>query len=346
MGQVISTIVSILGALVLLSILVTVHELGHFVVARLFKFKVLEFAIGMGPKVWGREKNGILYSLRALPIGGMCRFYGEDEDVTDPDCFNAQKVWKRILVVIAGPLMNLLFALIMVCGLLTAYGDYVAEVSEVPDAASPAYAAGIRPGDQLYAIDGKKITLATMAVDMIREANSDAATITVLRDGEKVDLHLTDIYDEQAGYNVIGVNIIYARRSFSFFEAAGESVSYICGLISETLRGLGRIFTQGVQQGDVAGPVGIVAAISTAVRYGLETILRMGIVLSMSLGVMNLLPIPALDGGRLVFMVVEWIRGKPIPPEKEGLIHGIGFILLMVLVVIVTFNDISMLVGG
>jgi len=344
--QVLSTIGSILLALLLLSVLVSVHELGHFLVARFLKFRVLEFAIGMGPKIWGKEKNGILYSLRALPIGGMCRFYGEDEGVEDADSFNAKEPWKRILVVIAGPLMNLLLSVILACGLLSAYGDIVAQVMEVPEQTSPAYAAGIQPGDQLYAIDGKKISLATMAVDMIRGVETPDTTVTVVRDGKKLDLYLEDIYNPEMGHNMIGVNILYARKDYTFFEAAGESFSYIGGLISETFRGLGRMVTQGVQPGDVTGPVGVVAAISTAVRYGFETILRLGLILTMSLGIMNLLPIPALDGGRLVFLVIEWIRGKAISPEKEGMIHMIGFALLMVLVIVVTYNDITMLVGG
>ncbi len=343
-----TNILSIIGALLMLTVFVAVHELGHYGAGRLLKFGILEYAIGMGPVLFKKEKNGIQYSLRALPLGGMCRFYGEDEEappVPGMIPFNAQKVWKRAVVVAAGPLMNILLAVLLAAVTLGIYGDIVAQVDSFSFENSPAEAAGILPGDMIYAVDGDRLLSYSEAVPAIRAAEDGTVEITVLREGEKLTFTLTDIYDAEAGYNVIGVNILAARRSYGFFAAIGDSFGYVWNIVREMLAAIGQMFSTGVQEGDLMGPVGTISVMSSLVRYGWETILRLAMLISVNLGILNLFPIPGLDGGRLVFCAIEGIRGKAIPPEKEGFVHFIGLVLLFGLIIVLTVQDVRALLG-
>lgn len=345
--DIVINIASVIAALILLSLLVTVHEFGHFGMGRLLRFRIDEFAIGMGPKVFGREKNGTLYSLRALPIGGMCRFYGEDEAADSGLSFHAQKPWKRFLAVFAGPITNLIFTFILSVIFLMAFGgfEYIPTVQSLSTDVTKAAEVGMAPGDVLYAVDGVVIENAEDTIDMIRNASNNAV-ITVQRGNVLIDLQFQDIYDEALGYNLLGINLTMQRKTYGFFTSIGKAFPFVFDIISETFKGIAGMFKNGVQQGDVMGVVGTVAVISYAVRSNFEVVMYFAILLSISLAIFNLLPIPALDGGRLVFIVVEMIRGKPISPEKEGMVHFIGFILLMGLVLLITFSDIRMLIGG
>ncbi len=341
---------SILGALLLLTVFVAVHELGHYLAGRLLGFGILEYAIGMGPVVLKKMKNGIQYSLRALPLGGMCRFYGEDEDVPQGAAagmipFNAQKLWKRAVVVASGPVMNILLSVVFAAVSLGAFGDFMAQVQEFSYENSAAEAAGMRVGDMIYAVEGERLLNYSEAVPAIRAANPDEMEITVLREGQKVRLTLHDIYDAEAGYNRVGVNIGAARRTYGFFGAIADSFGYVFAVVREMFQALGHMVTSGVQAGDVMGPVGTITVMSEFVRYGWETMLRMALLVSANLGILNILPLPGLDGGRLAFMAVEGVRGKPVPPEKEGMVHFIGLALLFGLVILLTVQDIRGLLG-
>ena len=312
---------------------------------RLLGFSILEYAIGMGPVIVSREKGGIQYSLRAFPIGGMCRFYGEDAEVKDERCFNAKPWWKRLIVVFSGPFMNFVFALIVSVVTLACYGDFAPSVREIsPD--SPAYVAGMQTGDVITNVDGKRVQYYDDAVTKILAVKDTDTDVTVARGGEAVTLHLTDIYDEEAGRNFIGIVIEPVRVHYGFFRAVGASFSYMGTIVTETFQFFGKLFQGNVQSTDVAGPVGIISYISQAVRYGLETVLRFAMMISLSVGIMNLLPLPALDGGRMVFMLIEGVRGKAIPAEKEGMVHFVGIILLFGLIIFLTYNDISNLIRG
>jgi len=346
MGNIIAQVLSIIAALLLLSIFVMVHEYGHYKVGRLLGFRIDEFAIGMGPKLFGKEKNGTLYAVRLFPIGGMCRFYGEDETEKDSGSFNAQKPWKRFLVLLAGPAMNLLFALLFAVIALTAYGDYVPGVDSIAKQDGPAALAGMQAGDILYAVNGSHIRYYEDAVDQIRAVKDNDAVITVLRQGQKMDLAVENIYNAEVGYNQIGINIMPVRQPYTFFGAVGAAFPFVGSIIQEMFGFLGGIFTKGVQQGDVLGPVGTIGVIGTAVRSGLEPVLRLAVLLSVNLAVINLLPLPALDGGRLVFVAAEGLRGKPISREKEGMVHFVGILLLFALIIVLTYGDIRTMLGG
>lgn len=343
-----TTFLSILAALLVLSVFVVVHELGHFVAGRLLGFTVLEFAVGMGPAILKKEKNGITYSLRAFPIGGMCRFYGEDEEAKDGRSFASHPVWKRIIVVAAGPVMNILTAILFAVVSLMSYGVYVdvPTVQELSSETAPAAVAGIEPGDVLYAINGDVIESYEETSELILGASGAEMTITVQRDGELVDLIVRDFYNEAEGRNLIGITYGYGRERYGLFKAIGSSFRYVWDIFVEMARFIGSIFTQGVQAGDVVGPVGTVTIIGQAVRTGFETVLYLAVLISVNLAFMNLLPLPALDGGRLVFLVIEAIRRKPVPPEKEGMVHFAGLVLLMLLMVYLTVSDVRGLVNG
>lgn len=340
-----STAFSILAALVLLSFLVMIHEMGHYFAGRALGFSILEFSIGMGPKLLKKTKNGTEFSLRAFPIGGMCRFEGEDEDVKNERSFNAQKVWKRIIVVLAGPITNLVFAILLAFFTLSMFGDYVPSIyNVVPN--TPAAIAGVEAGDIIKDVNGKPVKFYFQTVDMIVAVETKDIDLTVVRNGENKVLHLSSVYNETQGKNYIGVTITPARMKFGIGESATRSVHYVTATLAETFRFFGRVAQGNVSSTDATGPVGIVAIISEAVRSSGENVLRLLVLISASLGIMNLLPIPAMDGGRLVFMVIEAVRGKPIAAEKEGMVHFIGLVLLFGLIILMTFNDISNLMKG
>ena len=341
-----STAISIFAALVLLSLLVMIHELGHYFAGRALGFSILEFSIGMGPKLLKKkDKRGTEFNLRAFPIGGMCRFEGEDETAVNERSFNAQKVWKRIIVVLAGPITNLVFAILLAFVTLSAFGDFVPAIYSV-DAGTPAAEAGVMPGDIILEIDNKPVKFYFQTVDMVLAVETSDMPLTVNRDGAEQTLVLKNVYNEALGKNKIGVTISTERQKFGIGESALRSVNYVTATLVETFRFIGRALQGNVTSSDAAGPVAIVAIISEAVRSSGETVLRQLVLISASLGIMNLLPIPAMDGGRFVFMLLEVVRGKPISQEKEGMIHFIGLLLLFGLIIFMTFNDVSNLLNG
>ena len=340
------TILSVIAALLLLSLLVTIHELGHYTAGRLLGFTIKEFSVGMGPVLLHKEKNGIRYCLRAFPIGGMCMFIGEDAAAENPNCFNAKPVWKRLITVAAGPITNLVFAVLISVLTLSFYGDYMPSICELSDPAAPAAASGMQVGDRIVSIGGKTVYNYNDTVSMIQSVRENDVDIVVERDGTRETLHLTDIYNAEEGRKVIGVVIEPVRANYGIGWALSSSVRYVGSILKDTLGFFGTLFRGQVSSTDVSGPVGIIAYISEAVRYGSETVLRFAMMISASLGIMNLMPFPALDGGRLVFLVIEGIRRKPIPPEKEGMVHFVGLILLFGLIIFLTFNDVSNLING
>ncbi|MGI6192776.1 MAG: M50 family metallopeptidase, partial [Christensenellales bacterium] len=216
-----TVILSILGAIVVLGVLIVIHELGHYGVARALGVRVDEFAVGFGPRILSREKKGIVYSLRAFPLGGFCRFHGEDQDKReDPTSFNCQKPWKRFLVILAGSAMNIAFAYILATVTLLALGDYAATVETV-HAGSPAEEAGMQPGDVIVSVNGKQAVFDFSALGEIQKADPEAGVdVVVKRGGDYITLHPKNLYDEAQGKNQIGIVIDYqGRRSFTFGEA-------------------------------------------------------------------------------------------------------------------------------
>jgi len=360
---------SIIIALLLFSFIVFIHELGHFYFAKRGGIAVEEFAIGMGPKLFGFNKNNTDWTIRLLPIGGFCKMKGEDgienkEGVDLSDTFFAQPVWIRIKAVFGGPLFNFILAFVFAILLMSVSTIRSTTVNRVAEG-SPAEAIGMTQGDQLISIDGHTITMPIEANMYINAAEGEPVEVKIkrtLENGEKEtfvynvvpafvkqDETLSD--EESPKYYYIGVDFTTVENSFlnSFKYGALETIS----LIKITFFSLGLLISGQASMGALSGPVGLVSVISSGYEASLleglkavvENLSFWVVLISANLGVMNLLPIPALDGGRLIFLLIEAVTKKRIPPEKEGFVHFIGFALLMVLMVFVMFNDITRLIN-
>lgn len=426
---------SIIIALIIFSVLVLIHEFGHFIVAKKNGIIVNEFSIGMGPRLVSFDKGGTKYSIKLLPFGGSCAMLGEDEDVNVEGSFNSKSVWARMAVVFAGPFFNFILAWVLALIVLGYAGVDLSYVTAVEEG-SPAYEAGLREGDRIveyneahavlareifleeyvnpldgsdieitYERDGEKHTITykpegveRYLIGMSYTASPDEAQITSVAKGsameeagvragdvvtsidgnkittgiemnEYIDAHPWDgsevsltlerngkEYDTtmtprmtmqySAGFEYNGLRekqSLVGTVKYSFVEVRYQ--------IATVLKSLKMLVTGQVSTNEMSGPVGIVDAIgdtydeakSEGIVLTLMTMLNMAIMLSANLGVMNLLPIPALDGGRLVFFIIEAIRRKPIDREKEGFVHFVGFALLMVLMVFLIFNDVGKL---
>ena len=335
-------------ALLLLGVLIMAHEAGHFLAARACGIGVQEFAMGMGPLLLKKKsKKGTQFSLRLFPIGGYCQFYGEDEDLPDPRAFNRQAVWKRAVTVASGPLMNFIVAFLVIVLYMSAVG-LLAVVPNVAQVEPNAQQAGLMPGDELIAVNGEAVTDTQMIALAIDESAGESVTLTVQRDGEQMEIAVTPFYDEELGRYRAGFTFAQQRVRVPLLQSVPFSVSYnveSVRLIASTLKNL---LFKGEGVNDVTGPVGTVYVIQEVTQAGgLDVYLELIALISVNLGVVNLLPIPGLDGSRLLFLLVEAIRRRPVKRELEGAIHAAGFILLMGLMIVLTYKDImSFFVAG
>ena len=219
-----STVISVLAALIVLSIFVVLHELGHYCAGRIFGFGIVEFSVGMGPAIIKKEKNGITYALRALPIGGMCQFYGEDQaDTGDGKAFSCHPIWQRMIVIAAGPVMNILTTIILATVMLMTYGEYMPAVNSFSFENSPAEVAGMQSGDIIVAVDGHELSYYNEVSSLIRAADSKSMTLEVIRGGEHIEIEIKDFYSEQEDRNIIGIVMEPARLKQNFFGAVAGS---------------------------------------------------------------------------------------------------------------------------
>lgn len=441
------SIIKILVALLIFTLIIVVHEMGHFLLAKKNGIGVTEFSIGMGPRLISFVKGGTRYSVKLLPLGGSCAMVGEDEIVDREDSFNNKSVWARIAVVAAGPIFNFILAFILAIFVIAITGvdkPYIVDVAED----SPGYKAGLRSGDIIKSINGDKITVGrdVSTYLMFEPYDGSEIEIVVERDGEKKtfnivpEFSMTDIlnftvsgmeeedadkanameveitklnetsaidedelkvgdvicaidgqtinnYEEyvdylSAGYYTkgefkltidrdgetiekeikvddsklryyVGFSVNIGGEKVSVLPTIGYSAYEVKYWITTTLKSLGMIFTGGVSKDDVAGPVGIINIIGDSYEAGVSigatalfsNLANISILLTANLGVMNLLPLPALDGGRLVFLFVEAIRKKPCNQKIEGMVHLIGLVLLLILMGFVMVNDFSNIFG-
>ena len=344
------TVLTIIGGLIMLTVLVVAHEFGHFYVGKRCGIDIEEFSVGFGPKILQRIRGGVKYSLRALPLGGYVQFFGEDAEVdNNPRAFNNAKPLKRFLTYLAGPFMNLLFAFVVTVVVLLAFGEYAPTAYNVTDGGA-AYQAGIRNGDRLAEVNGHKLDF-SMEFDadyFFYDENGEILSgvdVTVERDGELIETHINYTADEEGkvqpemGYN-------YERRYFGVFEAIGLAFKWLYLIVMQMLDFLKNLIFMGQGASDVAGPVGTISIIGQAIRSGWEVVLRIAALLSVNLFVMNLLPFPALDGGRIVLLGIEKLRGKPIPRDKEAVINLAGMAVLLGLMIVLTYQDVSRLITG
>jgi regulator of sigma E protease len=341
--NVVVTIISVIGAILVIGIIIMVHEFGHYSIGRACKIKITEFAVGFGPKIKSWFKNDIKYSIRWLPLGGYTKFYGEDEDSDEKLAFNNQPAGRRALTIAAGPVYNIVFALLLTVVMLCSFGDYLPTVGTILDG-SPAQEAGLQPGDVILEMNGVKFDFSMELDSAIAAADYKMMPITVDRDGQILSFEIPYRYYESIGdttYNryMVGISSFGQERvKFGFFEAIGLAFKWMFLLVQGTLAALLSIFKTG-DTSNVGSIVYVTALLSEAIRSSLENVLRIGVVIGVSLAVFNLLPLPALDGGRLVFIAIEKIFKKPVPRNVEGMIHFIGFALLIVLAIFFIYQD-------
>lgn len=333
-------------ALLLFSFIVFFHELGHFLLARKNGIYVEEFCIGMGPVLVKKKGKETTYSIRLLPIGGACMM-GEDEvENQNENSFNNKSVWARISVIAAGPIFNFILAFILSVIVVSWLGYDKPIIKSVLEN-SAAAEAGLQEGDLIKEINGKNIHIFREISAYNQFHPGEKLELTYERDGEEYTVSLKTRPDETGRY-LIGITQGQYRKA-NALTALQYGFYEVKFWIDYTIESLKMLFTGVVGLDQLSGPVGIVdvvdEAYDTNIQYGVSSVvlafLNLSILLSANLGVMNLLPIPALDGGRLVFLIVEAIRGKRIPPEKEGMVHLAGLIALFGLMIFVMFNDLK-----
>ncbi|MDP9353112.1 MAG: RIP metalloprotease RseP [Chloroflexota bacterium] len=336
-----------------LGLLVFVHELGHFVTARMNGIRVDEFGFGFPPRLFGIKRGGVMYSINAIPVGGFVRIHGENgENADDPDAFGSKKPWQRAIVLSAGSIMNVLLAVLifaglaMTAGLPTSRGALVSAVASQ----SPAAEAGLQSGDKLVSIAGTRITSQEDVAEAVQQVLGTEASLVVEREGREIPVRLTPRRDPPPGEGAIGITVApdLVQERYGPLGALRAGVERSVSTVLLFIAGIGDLITGRVEGGGVAGPVGIAQVTSEiADRDGaLVNLLTWTAFLSLNLFLVNLLPLPALDGGRLAFVLLEAIRRKKVPPQREAVVHAVGMMLLLTFLVVISFFDLRRIVEG
>jgi regulator of sigma E protease len=323
-----------ISAIFVFLLVILLHELGHFSVAKFVGIKVNEFAIGMGPKLLQKTKGETLYTLRLFPIGGYCKMEGEDENSDDPRSFNKVSPLARIAVVAAGAIMNFVLAIIVFTIVSYSIGTPSTTISQIIEN-SPAEKVGILPGDRITWINGMKIKNWDDITETISKSDpSEEMNIVLNRNNIEKSFYLKPIVDE--GRTLIGIIPKYDKSVISAIQGGLDNTIFFTKVMFDFVKS---IFKGEVSTSDLSGPIGVINEIGKAADTGFTNLLFLLGFISINLGFFNLLPIPALDGSRIVFLLIELVRGKPIDPDKEGFIHMIGFFLLIALMLVVTYKD-------
>jgi len=342
--------ITILVAMLVFGVIIALHEFGHFAVAKLCGVKVNQFAIGMGPVILKKQKGETEYSLRLFPIGGFCAMEGEDSGSDDPRAFNRKPVWQRMLIVVAGATMNLILGFVLILCTTLLYGDVITlqiadftKDKETGVSTSTSETCGLQIGDEIISMDGMRIFTDTDLSYKLQNTESDTMTLVVRRNGEKITLRDVKFYNTatqgRQDFYVHAEEInLFNLVSYSFLDTISTG-----RLIWISLRDL---ITGKYGFHDLSGPVGIISTIGEAASYGetfkqhLTSVLSLASFITINVGIFNLLPIPALDGARFVFLAIEGIRRKPVSPEKEGMVHFAGMAVLFLIMIAVTIQDI------
>lgn len=344
----------IVFAILIFEIIIVIHELGHFIAAKSNGVKVNEFAIGMGPAIFKKKKGETLYALRIFPIGGYCAMEGEDDSSDDSRALCKKPVWRRIIIVVAGVVMNLVLGLVILIISTATGGDITSRtVSKFEENAS-SQASGLQAGDKIVRVNGMHIFT---AMDMSYQFQNDKDGVydmTVVRDGKKVDLKDISLAADD-GKTHIDFFVYPQKRTFgSVISESSRMLVTDARLIYISLIDMvrGKYSIR-----DLSGPVGIVDSIDTVIDNQtdkstgkidwaslVQTLMSLSAFITINLGIFNLLPLPALDGGRLIFLIIEGIRRKPVKPEHEGLVHAIGFAALIVLMLVITVSDVMKMI--
>ena len=365
------TIFSVLFGIILFSLLILGHELGHFTAAKAFGVQVNEFSLFMGPVLWKKQKGETLYSLRLIPIGGFCEMEGENGDSISPRSFTAAPWWKRLVILVAGPVMNLVMGFVLFLCFFAPQERYIVPVVEYVERSSAVGAfgkdeVGIKKGDRILEVDGSRVYMYN-DFELLLLANTDKETnprnrhdLVLLRDGEKVELKDFPMqkrsFQEEDGSASLRYGFNFGSVKRSFPSLLSQTWNAVLSNVRMVYISLQMLITGKAGLKDMSGPVGIVqmmsqtSAQSSSLYYAFLNMLSFGGLISVNLGIMNLLPIPALDGGRSLGVVlttlVEGITRKKINPKYEGYIHGVGMIALLALMGLIMFKDIFVIIKG
>lgn len=337
--------------------IVLVHELGHFLVARSVGIKVHEFAIGFGRAIFSRKRGETVYSVRVFPLGGFVKMAGMDAAV-DPDeeteaadqrNFHNKSLWQRMLTIAAGPLANIVFAIVLLIIFHALIMVPFAVADVLPD--SPAAMAGVLPGDHIISVQGEPVADLADLSGVLQQYPDQTVDFVVDRDGRRLVLPVHAQRDEETGRVLIGVTVmaggLSGKERLPLGQAVVQATKDIAGWTVDLLSFLGGIVTgqtpaQEVRE-NVAGPIGIVRSLGETAKMGFGYLLLFAAVLNVNLALINLLPIPVLDGGWLVFLLIEGVRGKPLEPEHQGMAQFVGLTLLLALMVFVFYLDLTRL---
>lgn len=340
---------SIVIAILIFSVIILFHELGHFLLAKANGIRVNEFSLGLGPTIVGFTKGETKYSLKLLPFGGACMMEGEDEESSDGRAFNNKSVWARMSVVLAGPVFNFIMAFVLAVVVVAISGFDRPVISKV-STDSAAEMAGLEAGDEIISMNKERIRSFREIVFYTYMNPGEELNIVYERNGERHTTTLVPEFNEEEQRYMMGIQSIGYYKG-NVFDIVKDSWYEMCYHVETTIDSLGMLLRGLVGVNDLSGPVGIVSVMGDIVdessAYGALSVFislcSMCVLLSANLGVMNLLPIPALDGGRMIFLIIEAIRGKKMDPNKEGIVHFIGLILLFGLMIFIMFNDVRKL---
>ena len=347
-------------AIIIFGLIVTVHEFGHFVCAKLSGIKVLEFSVGMGPKLLQKQKGETKYSLRLLPLGGYCAMEGEDATNSDPRSFRNAKLWKRMIVLVAGAGMNFVLGLvaivIYVCMMDGVPTTTVSEFARTKDNDVVTYYAasletGLEKGDKIISVDGTRVySIIDFNYVFYNMKDHEGHEVVVKRNGEKIKLDDISFEITDGSGKFIDFAVDYKDKNpITVLQGSGGQFMSMTHIIGLSLK---QLFSGQIEKEEVSGPVGVVSAINDtakeaeSVEDGIFKLLYMMALISINVGIFNLLPIPGLDGGRLLFCFIELVRRKPIKPEHEGYVHLAGMVLLFGIMIFATYNDIVALITG
>lgn len=327
-------------AIILFCVMIFPHELGHYIAAKRLGVKVNEFAFGMGPVIWKKQKGETLHSIRLFPIGGFCSMEGEDEDSDEPRAFNNKKPWQKIIILAAGSFMNVLCAILIMSIVVGVLGFTTTTIDTVSEG-SPAETAGIMAGDEITAIDGQPIEAWTDVSAAIASAEGGQIIMTVQRDGRTLEAAVT-LEQTQDGAFLIGIT---SRVSHNPFRAVAEGAKSTWNITVSMFQTLSQLFTGQLGADSLSGPVGMVQMVSQTTQYGWWYYGFLTALICINLAIINMLPLPALDGGRIIFVIISMITGRPVSQKVEGTVHFVGIMLLFGLMAYVTFNDITRIFG-
>jgi|LSQX01.2.fsa_nt_gb regulator of sigma E protease len=339
---------TIIASIIIFGLLIFVHEFGHYIVAKMARIRVLEFAVGFGKELLGWEKEGTRYTLRIFPLGGFCRLLGEDpqdpeEDAYQSGSFQEKSLISRLAVIAAGSLMNFLLGIVLFSLVYFLFLGVpqtgITKVGEVLPQ-SRAEGAGLENGDIILSIDGEKMESWDDVVAYINASPDKEISIQANRDNRDLLINVVPQKEDETGKGFIGIAPVY--KKYALFPSIGLGITYTWLFVKLIFVSLAQMVT-GQIPADVAGPVGIVAVVGEVMQTGIGNLFTLAAIISINLGIINLLPIPALDGSKLIFLVLEGIRGKPIDPKKEGFIHFVGFTFLILLMIFIAFQDIRRL---